>query len=202
MAHPKAARADHEILDLIRSRWSPRAFDPDRDVSRADLRRLFEAARWAASSSNEQPWRFIVARRLDQPDAFERLAGSLTASNAAWARRAPVLLLVAVREEFEAHGLANAHAYYDTGQAVAQLTLQATALGVGIRQIGGFDPGVARDAFAVPPPFAPAVVIAIGYAGDPETLEREKHRVAEGAPRTRRPLEAFVYEGRWGQPLE
>ncbi|MEZ5316721.1 MAG: nitroreductase family protein [Vicinamibacterales bacterium] len=201
MAHPKTAGTDHEILEVIRTRWSPRAFDPDRAVDRADLLRLFEAARWAPSSSNEQPWRFVLADRRDQPEAFDRLLGTLTGSNPDWAARAPVLLLVTVREDFERYGVANAHAYYDTGQAVAQLTMQATALGLGVRQIAGFDPDRAREACAVPAPFRPAVVIAIGYAGDPATLAREKHRAAEGAPRKRRPLREFVFAGRWDQPL-
>src|SRR5262249_11775009 len=124
--HPKIARTDHEVLDLIRRRWSPRAFDPARDVPRADLLRIFEAARWAPSSFNEQPWRFVVTeRRGTQPGAFEALASSLTARNQMWARHAPVLTLVALRVILERTEAPNPHAWYDVGHAVALLTLQA-----------------------------------------------------------------------------
>src|SRR5207248_2936346 len=95
MSHPKHATTSHEILDVIRLRWSPRAFDPDRDVSADDLRVLFEAARWAPSSFNEQPWRFIVAGRRTAPEAFDAMLQTLDPRNRDWARHAPVLVLVA-----------------------------------------------------------------------------------------------------------
>jgi nitroreductase len=199
--HPKDAGADHEIHELIRRRWSPRAFDPARAVPRAELLRLFEAARWASSSSNEQPWRFVVALRDEDERAFQGLYAGLSASNQSWAAAAPVLALVAVRLTFERNESDNAHAWYDAGQAVAHLTLQATAQGLSVRQMAGFDPAVARDACGVPPPFEPAVVIAIGYAGDPAQLVRDAHRAAETAPRRRRALTEFVFEGRWGTPF-
>src|SRR5690349_21887188 len=115
--HPKIARADHAILDVIRQRWSPRAFDPERDVDPADLAALFEAARWAPSSLNEQPWRFVVASRTRTPEAFAALLETLTARNRAWAAAAPILVLAAVRTTVERTGGANPHAWYDAGQA-------------------------------------------------------------------------------------
>lgn len=196
--HPKIARADHEILDLIRARWSPRAFDRTRPVSIADLHRLFEAARWAPSSRNEQPWRFVVAHRDRGPAVFEALLDALTPKNRAWAASAPVLVLVAVRVTHESLDIVNQHAWYDTGQAVAFLTLQATALGLSIRQMQGFDADAARAVVGVPDPFEPAVVMAIGHAGDPETLAVPVHREAELTPRSRRAIGEFVYEGAWG----
>src|SRR5436190_11240161 len=104
--HPKHARPDYEILDLIQRRWSPRAFDPSRDVTDDDLGRLFEAARWAPSSGNEQPWRFVVTTRATTPEAFDALAGAMTERNRAWALSAPVLILLAVRPTIEKTGAA------------------------------------------------------------------------------------------------
>jgi nitroreductase len=196
--HPKAARTDHEILDLIRRRWSPRAFDAEQAVPRGELLRLFEAARWAPSSSNEQPWRFVVTLRDIDRAAFDGLYSSLSASNQSWASAAPVLALVAVRQTFEKTDTANAHAWWDAGQAAAHLTLQATSQGLSVRQMAGFDASIARETCGVPPAFEPAVILAIGYAGDPERLARESHRHAEVAPRVRRPLGESVFEGRWG----
>jgi nitroreductase len=198
-SHPKTARADHEILDVIRRRWSPRAFDPARTVARADLLRLFEAARWAPSSGNEQPWRFVVADRAGAPASFAALAGSLTGRNPLWAHAVPTLVLVAVRATLESNDAANQHAWYDAGQAVAFLTLQATSIGLAVRQMEGFDHEQARQACAVPAPFEPAVLMAIGYSGDPESLTYDKHRAAERAPRSRKPLTDFVFGGTWGR---
>jgi nitroreductase len=197
-SHPKIARPDHDILDVIRNRWSPRAFDPSRDVSRSDLERLFEAARWAPSSLNEQPWRFVVVDRRRTPDVFAALLESLLPRNRAWASAAPSLVLVAVRLKHEQLDVDNSHAWYDAGQAVAFLTLQATAAGLSIRQMQGFDANVARDVCGVPVPFEPAVVMAIGHAGDPEALTTPAHRDAEKAPRSRRAIGEFVFEGSWG----
>jgi nitroreductase len=197
-SHPKHARADHEVIDVIRRRWSPRAFDRGRDVPEAELRRLFEAARWAPSSFNEQPWRFLVCRRASDPDAYRALFESLSPRNQTWAESAPVLVLVAVRATLERNESPNSHAWYDTGQAVGFLTLQATAQGLSMRQMQGFDSERARTACGVPAPFDPAVVIAVGYAGDPDTLSHEPHRAAETKPRERRPASEFVFNGRWG----
>jgi nitroreductase len=199
MSHPKIANTDHDILDVIRHRWSPRAFDPSRDVPVADLRRLFEAARWAPSSMNEQPWRFLVASRHRSPETFAALVESLTGKNPLWASTAPAFVLTVVRLTTERDETVNAHAWYDTGQAVGFLVLQATGLGLSIRQMEGFDHERARRACNIPPPFEPAVLMAIGYAGDPETLPVERHREAERQPRQRRPIDQFVFEGTWGQ---
>ena len=198
MSHPKIAKPDHAIHELIEQRWSPRAYDASRAVPREELMRLFEAARWAPSSRNEQPWRFLVLDRRNHEVAWRRLLGTLTPSNQAWAAAAPVLVLSAVRREYEDLGTENKMSWYDAGQAVALLTVQATSQGLSIRQMEGFDRDRAREAFDVPAEFEPAVVIAIGYAGDPAALSLEKHKTAETQPRKRRPVEDFVYEGRWG----
>lgn len=200
-SHPKHARTDHAILDVIRRRWSPRAFDPDADISADELHQLFEAARWAPSSANEQPWRFVVADARRSPDAFAALLGTLTPRNQEWARLAPLLVLVAVRLTVERSGHPNPHAWYDAGQAVAFLTLQATDAGLAVRQMQGFNPALARDACHVPEPFEPAVVIAVGRVGDPDRLAHEAHRTAERQPRQRRPIGEFVFDEVWNRPL-
>ncbi len=201
MSHPKHARPDHDILDVIRHRWSPRAFDPDRTVSRPDLVRLFEAARWAPSSRNEQPWRFVVGDRQRSPVAFAALASTLKGKNPDWATAAPVLVLVAVRTTLERDDSENRSASYDTGQAVAFLSLQATAMGLAVRQMAAFDREMARRVAGVPAPFAPAVMMAIGYHGRAEMLGDPAHRDAESQPRLRREVSGFVFDGTWGSPL-
>ncbi len=197
MTHPKVARVDHSIHELIQHRWSPRAYDAARPVPRAELMRLFEAARWAPSSRNEQPWRFLVLDRDAAPAGRQMLFETLMQSNQAWAASAPVLVLAAVRTSYEDTGALNKMAYYDAGQAVALLTIQATSQGLSVRQMEGFDRARARQAFGIPAEFEPAVAMAIGYAGDPEALSLDKHKAAEMQPRKRRPLSDFVYEGSW-----
>jgi nitroreductase len=198
-SHPKIARPDHDILEVIRNRWSPRAFDPAREVSDGDLRRLFEAARWAPSSMNEQPWRFIVVDRRRHPEEFAAVLRGLTGRNPGWATAAPILVVVAVRLTLEANDAVNSHAWYDTGQAVGYLSLQATDAGLSTRQMQGFDEATVREACDIPLPFEPAVVMAIGYAGEPDRLELETHREAERQPRARRPVTASVFSARWGR---
>ena len=133
-AHPKIARTDHDVLDVIRHRWSPRAFDASREIPAADVHRLFEAARWAPSSRNEQPWRFVVVDRRRSPQGHAALLSSLTPKNQIWAQAAAVLVLVAVRLTHEHGEVVNSHAWYDAGQAVAFLSLQATGMGLATRQ--------------------------------------------------------------------
>lgn len=199
MTHPKHATSDHEILDLIRQRWSPRAFDPARGIAPDDLRRLFEAARWAPSSYNEQPWRFVVVDREKTPEAFRALFATLAENNRTWAGLAPVLVLVGVATQMQRLSAVNRHAWYDAGQAVAFLSLQATHLGLSVRQMEGFDREAARIACDVPADHEPWVVMAIGYTGDPSSLEIERYRLAEQQPRQRQAMDAFVFTGTWGQ---
>jgi nitroreductase len=200
--HPKQAKADHDVLDVIRHRWSPRAYDSTRAVPPAELARLFEAARWAPSSGNVQPWRFLVADRRRSPERFQALVETLTGKNPAWAGAAPVLVLVAAQMSPEHDDRPDRLACYDTGQAVALLTVQATSMGLSVRQMEGFDRARAREAGQVPAPFEPLVVMAIGYSGDPESLVLEKHREAEVTPRQRRPIGEFVFDGDWGRALD
>lgn len=194
MSHPKIAKPDHEVLDLIKARWSPRAFDITRPVSRDVQLQLFEAARWAPSAQNEQPWQFIVGDRFTNPEAFAAMLGAASESNQSWAQYAPVLVLAVARPDLEKTGHPNPFAWYDTAQAVTLLTIQATSMGLGLRQMAGFDREMARVACHVDAPFESVVLMALGYPGEPDALSSEKHRAQETQPRARRPIAAFV---RW-----
>jgi len=193
----KQPTADHPIHELIARRWSPYAF-ADRGVSDDDLRSLFEAARWAASSYNEQPWRYIVATRAD-PEGFGRLLSCLVEGNQAWARAAPVLALGCTSLNFALNGQPNAAAHHDLGIASASLTLEATARGLFVHQMIGIVPDRARELYDIPEGVQPLTGLAIGYPGDPDALP-EKNRERDLAPRQRKPLPEFVFGGRWGTP--
>lgn len=191
----RTAPTDHPVHDLITRRHSPRAFT-EQAVTPAQLLSLLEAARWAASCSNEQPWRYIVAQRSER-DAFDRLLGCLIEFNRTWCQNAQVLMLSVAATGFARNGTSNAHAWHDVGQASATMAIQAEAMGLQIHQMAGFDPDKARQAFAIPAAFEPVAAIAIGYPGDPDSLpaplaERER------APRQRRSVAEFIHGGTWG----
>jgi nitroreductase len=192
-----ATERKFEIHPLLKERWSPRAFTP-RAVEREKLAKLFEAARWAPSSNNAQPWSFVVATR-DNPPEYLRLLSVLAPGNAQWAQQAPVLALAVAKLDSDRTGRPNRHAFYDLGQAVAHLTVEATALGLVVHQMAGFDVELARTAFSVPAGQEPVTVFAIGYRGDAEALP-EALRARERAPRTRKPLREVMFAGAWGQP--
>ena len=157
-----------DIHELLRRRWSPRAFSPQ-PVPPDTLERLFEAARWAPSSNNEQPWSFVVATS-DQLDDFARLRDCLNEKNALWAGRAPVLMLSVARRHFNRNGQENRHALHDVGQAVANLTFQATAEGLFVHQMAGFSVEKARETLGLPNGQEPVAMIALGFPGDPAAL--------------------------------
>jgi nitroreductase len=184
------------VHDLIKERRSPLAYS-ERSVGREELRSLLEAARWAASSYNQQPWHFIVATKED-PREYERLLGCIVPANALWAASAPVLMLSVAKLTYDSNGSPNRHALYDVGQATANLAIQATALGLALHQMGGFDMERAREEFQIPEGYEPVAAIAVGYPGDPASLP-ESLRARASAPRTRRELGEFVFTGRWGK---
>jgi nitroreductase len=193
----KIAETQVPIHELIRRRWSPRAFS-ELPVEPHKLLSLFESARWAASASNEQPWAFLVATQEDAKN-YENMLGVLVDFNRGWANKAPVLILTVAHTQFEKDGKPNRHGFYDLGQAAANLALQATALGLAAHQMAGFSVEAARERFAVPEGWEPVSVIALGYPGDPDSLA-EKLRQREIAQRHRKPLETFVFSGTWGHP--
>jgi nitroreductase len=193
----KPATVDHPIHELIRERWSPRAFSAE-PVSAEALRSLFEAARWSPSSSNEQPWAFIVGTREDAV-SHAKLLSTLVEANQTWAKNAPVLAIAVSELAFARNGRPNRNAFYDTGAAVAHLTTEATARGLFVHQMAGFDPQKAIEVFSIPAGWDPIAAFAIGYPGDLQSLP-ETLRERELAVRTRKPLTEFVMSGNWGHP--
>jgi nitroreductase len=191
----KPADTSSPVHDLIRHRWSPRAF-ADTPVQPEVLRSLFEAARWAPSSNNEQPWAYIVATK-DDAENYARMLGVLVQFNASWAGNAPVLALSVAHLKTQRDDKPNRVALHDVGSASAQLTMEASARGLQVHQMAGFDASKARQAFAIPPDWEPVAAMAIGYPGHPDSLP-EKLRDRELAPRMRKPLEQFVMTGTWG----
>jgi len=194
----KPADTLYPIHDLLRQRWSSRAFD-DRPVEPEKLRSLCEAARWAPSSNNEQPWRFIVANK-DYETEWNRLFACLVEGNRKWAYRAPVLILSVASLNFEDDSTPNRHACYDTGMAVENLVLQATALGLSAHQMAGFDVEKARADLKIPYGYEPVAMIAVGYPGDLASLP-DRLRERELQSRSRRPISEWTFSGQWGEPL-
>jgi nitroreductase len=194
----KQAPAAEDILPVILHRWSPRSF-ADRDVSGAELKRIFEATRWAASSYNEQPWRFLVGTRGSE--TYDKIFASLGDFNKGWAGSAPVLILNAASTKFLRNGTPNRVALYDLGAAAATLSYQATALGLFTHQMAGFDGDVARKAFNIPEDYILGAVIALGYQGEPAALSNEQMIKQEVAKRERKPLSEIVLSG-WGEPAK
>jgi nitroreductase len=199
MSDVKQAAPDYPIHELIAKRWSPYAF-ADRPVAVDDLQSLFEAARWAASSYNEQPWRYIVATK-DKPAEFERLLSCLVEGNQPWAKTAPVLALGCTSLRFALNGKPNAAAVHDLGLASAMLSFEATARGLCVHQMIGILPDKAREIYQIPPDAQAVTSLAIGYLGRPDSLP-EAYRGRDLSPRKRRPLPEFVFSGQWGTAAE
>ena len=192
----KPADAAWPIEELIRRRWSPRAF-AERAIEPEKLARLFEAVRWSASCYNDQPWSFIVAARDDAAE-FARLLSCLVEGNQAWATRAGVLMISVARLNFAHSGQPNRHAIHDVGLATAQLMLQATAMGLFAHAMAGFHPDKVRELYSVPEGYEPVAAIAAGYPGDADLLS-ESQRQRELAPRTRKTQQEFVFHGRFSR---
>ena len=182
------------IHELIAGRWSPRAFDA-RPLEPTVWRTLFEAARWAPSSSNEQPWRFVVVERTHATE-FSPVVRCLNEGNQRWASGAAALVVTAVRRARANSDEPNPWAWHDLGQAIANLSLQATAHGVMVHQMAGFNAAHVRDVVGIPADYEPVTIVALGYLGDPEHLA-EPDRVREMAPRQRLDVDAIVFRGRW-----
>ena len=187
------------IHPLLAGRWSPRAFDPT-PVAVEDVTALIEAARWAPSAMNHQPWRFVVGRQDDSgaDPTYKGIYDALAGGNQVWASSAPVLV-VGLARVVDEDGTPRAIAPYELGLAVGQLTVQAHALGLHVHQMGGFDPAQVVDTFDVPEGFRPVIVLAVGRLGDAAALP-QRLAERETAPRDRLPLSEIAYAGSWGHP--
>lgn len=194
----KKAPANDQILPAILQRWSPRSF-ADRDVSPADLKTIFEAVRWTASSYNEQPWRYFVGSRGSE--TYQKILSALVEFNQAWARSAPVLMLNLASTTFSHNGFPNPVALYDLGASGATLCYQAATMGLFTHQMAGYDREAARRLFNVPEDYVFGAAIALGYLGEPSALPNEQFRKQEESPRQRKSLHEFVLAG-WGVPAK
>lgn len=179
---------EEAVHQAILERRSPRSFSTE-DVSSADLTKLFEAARWAASSYNEQPWRFLIGKKGDA--TYQKIFDSLVEFNQGWAKSAPVLFLSYASRKFAHNGAPNQYALHDTGAATAYLMLQAWELGLRTHAMGGFDAAKVRTAFAIPEDFEMGAVTALGHPGDGSELPEQLKKM-EAGPRQRKPLDEIV----------
>ena len=184
------------LIESISRRWSPRAFATT-PVSQDRLRQLLEAARWAPSCYNAQPWTFIVGTQ-DNPETFRKLSKCLVPVNQSWVAKAPVLMLALAELNFAHNGKPNRHAAHDVGLALGNLLNQATILGLQAHLMAGFSGDTARELFAVPDTHDPVTMLALGYPGDPESLP-DTLREKELAPRTRKSLDEIAFGGTLGE---
>ncbi len=189
------AQPPQNLDQNIQNRRSLRSF-ADRPVSADTLRKLFEAARWAASCFNEQPWRFVYATRGEAAE-FESLLQCMGEFNQVWAKEAPVLLLTLAAKRFAKNDKENRHAEHDLGLAMGNLSLQATSLGLHVHEMAGFDPEKAMRELKVPDDYTAVTMATIGYPGSPEQLS-EALQAKESAPRSRKALSEIVFRGRFG----
>jgi len=192
----KRAPAVEGVLPLIHQRWSPRAF-ADRPVSTPELVSVFEAARWAPSSGNGQPWRFLVGQLGDS--THSKILSALVDFNKSWAAKAPVLILGTALSINPKNRTPNAYALFDLGAATFSLALQAEHMGLTAHQMAGFDHQAARKSLAIPEDYALGSVMALGYQGDPSALANEELKKREMAPRERKPLSEIVFAS-WDTP--
>jgi nitroreductase len=193
--YEKSANTGVKIHELISKRWSPRAFS-DRAVEREKLLSLMEAARWAPSSFNEQPWRFIIATKDDREE-FDRMLGCLNEFNQQWAISAPVLLITVASDTFKKNGKPNEYSFHDVGLAMGNLTTQATAHDMYVHQMAGIKPDKIREVYDIPEGFTPVAAAAIGYAGEIDRIPESMHK-AETSERKRKPLDELVFSGSFG----
>jgi nitroreductase len=198
----KTVQPDYSILSIFGKRWSPYAFS-SRPVSPEDMRACFEAARWAPSSYNEQPWRYVVATS-EQKERFDTLVECLAEGNRPWAKRAPVLAIGMYKQTFERNGKENKAAPHDLGIASAFLTVEATHRGLHVHQMIGIEPDTIREKFDLPENVEPYTAIALGYLGDHSDLDElpEDYAKRDKNERTRLEQSQFVFGGDFGVPLD
>ncbi|NOU46126.1 MAG: nitroreductase family protein [Bacteroidales bacterium] len=193
----KQAVTNEEIHPVLKNRWSPRAFS-DIAVENSKIVRMFEAAQWSPSASNEQPWSFIIGLKGDE--TYNKIYDTLVEFNQLWAITAPILILNCGRTmSLKNAGKPNTHFMYDAGQAAAHLTFQASSDGLFVHQMAGFDAEKAAEAFMLPTDFVALTVIAVGYIGDPEELHPNLKKM-EYNKRERRDLLQTVFSGNFGEP--
>ncbi|HKA45720.1 MAG TPA: nitroreductase family protein [Burkholderiales bacterium] len=195
----KKASTNVPINDLMTRRWSSRAYDPNRPVSREKLAVLLQAGRWAPSCNGDEPWRYLIWDRARDPEGWQKAFDSLSENNRKWVKNVPLLMLSCAGSIFGATGKPNRWGQHDTGAASCCMALQAVELGLMVHQMGGFDADKARASFNIPAEYTPMAMIAVGYQTDADILDEETKK-KELAPRARKPIEERFFEGGWGRP--
>jgi nitroreductase len=197
---PRKAITSVPIHDLLARRWSPRAYDKARPVTREQLVTIMEAGRWAPSCNGDEPWRYLVWDRTRNPEGWQKAFDCLSESNKKWVQNVPLLMLSCAGSLFGHSGKPNRWTQHDTGAASVCMALQAEALGLVIHQMGGYDAEKVRAAFAIPAEYTPMAMIAVGYQAEPDILDEET-KAKELRPRVRKPLAERFYEGGWEKPV-
>jgi nitroreductase len=196
----KLAITQTPINETVAMRWSPRAFDASKPVSQQQIIALLEAARWAPSCFGDQPWRFIVWNKTADATAWQQAFDCLADSNKTWVINVPVLILICADTLFGHNQSPNRWAQYDTGAAAENLVLQASHMGLGAHQMGGFNSDIAREKFNIPAQFTPMAMLAIGYIGEADNLPEEL-KARELADRQRKPLGELFFNGVWNKAI-
>lgn len=194
----RLAQTSKPIHDLLARRWSPRAFDPNRPVTREQLKVLLEAGRWAPSCNGDEPWRYLIWDKGRDPQGWQKAFDCLSENNKKWVKNVPLLMLSCGGSTFEATGKPNRWTQHDTGAASVSMALQAVAMGLIVHQMGGWDVDKARAAFAIPAEYTPMAMIAVGYQTVPDILDEET-KAKELRPRGRKPIAERFFEGGWGK---
>ncbi|MBT8078277.1 MAG: nitroreductase family protein [Gammaproteobacteria bacterium] len=197
METDRTAETSEPIHPLLARRWSPLAFDEARPVEREKLLSIMEAARWAPSCFNEQPWRYLLCDRFSDPQSWSRALGCLVPGNQRWAERAPVLIAALSHKLFQRNGKTNRWSAHDNGAASENMCLQACELGLAVHQMGGFDADRLLREFKIPGSHQANAMIALGYPGDPATLSDNDRRRQE-KPRERDPIGSIAFLNAWG----
>ncbi len=196
----KKATTSVPVHELFTRRWSPRVYDPQKAVTREQLAALLEAARWAPSCNGDEPWRYLIWDKSRDPAGWQKAYDCLSENNKKWVKNVPLLMLSCAGSNFEATGKPNRWTQHDTGAASVSMALQATAMGLMVHQMGGFDAEKARAAFAIPAEYTPMAMIAVGYQTTPDILDEET-KAKELRPRGRKPLGEKYFEGGWGKGI-
>ena len=195
MSDAKIANRPAGLHPLLRERWSPRAYS-NKAIGPDAIQRMFEAAQWAMSSYNGQPWRFVYATK-DDAAGYERVLSTLIPFNQAWANSAPMIGIAIGRTHFEHNSEPNSWHAYDTGAAMALLTVQAHHEGLHVHQMAGFDPAKAKEVLNIPEGYSPIAAFTIGYVGDASALP-DPLKEREGQPGQRKALAEIAFKGTFG----
>jgi nitroreductase len=194
----RLAQTSRPIHELLARRYSTRAFDASKPVSRDQVITLLEAARWAPSCNGDEPWRFLVWDKTRDAAGYQKVFDTLSENNKKWVKNVPLLILGCAGVNFQATGKPNRWTQYDTGAAATSIALQATALGLQAHQMAGYDVDKVRAAFDIPAEYTPMGLIAVGYPASPDVLDDET-KAKEVKARGRKPLAERFFEGGWGK---